>query len=67
MLAIHSVVARLRSLTLLDAPLRRLLERPRIWRPVTGINLVAMTLYLWHLPVLIAVTTLAHALDSTGR
>lgn len=60
-LAIHSVVLAA-LVTLLDAPLRRLLERPRIWRPVTGVNLVAMTLYLWHLPVLIAVATAAHAL-----
>jgi len=60
-LAVHSVVLAA-LVTLLDVPLRRLLERPRIWRPVTGINLVAMTLYLWHLPVLIAVATAAHAL-----
>jgi hypothetical protein len=26
------------------------------------VNLVAMTLYLWHLPVLVALTTLGHAL-----
>jgi len=60
-LAIHSVVLAC-LLTLLDAPLRRLLARPRVWRPVTGVNLVAMTLYLWHLPVLIGVTTLGHVL-----
>ncbi len=60
-LAIHSVVLAA-LVTLLDAPLRRILERPRIWRPVTGVNLVAMTLYLWHLPVLITVFTVAHVL-----
>jgi fucose 4-O-acetylase-like acetyltransferase len=60
-LAIHSAVL-VCLLTLVDAPLRRLLERPRVWRPVTAVNLVAMTLYLWHLPVLIAVTTLGHVL-----
>lgn len=60
-LAIHAVVLAA-LVTLLDAPLRRLLDRPRVWRPVTGVNLVAMTLYLWHLPVLIAVSTLAHVL-----
>ncbi len=58
-LAIHACVLVL-VVTLLDAPLRRFLDRPAVWRPVTGINLVAMTLYLWHLPVLIAVTTLGH-------
>jgi len=60
-LAIHSVVLAV-VLTLLDGPLRRLLARDAVWRPVTGVNLVAMTLYLWHLPVLIALTTLLHVL-----
>jgi len=58
-LAVHAV-ALICLLTLFDAPLRRLLLRPAVWRPITGVNLVAMTLYLWHLPVLIAVTTLGH-------
>ena len=60
-LAIHSFVLA-GVLTCLSAPLARLLERPAVWRPVTAVNLVAMTLYLWHLPVLVAVTTLGHAL-----
>ncbi len=60
-LALHSV-ALVCAVTPLDVPLRRLLARPAVWRPVTAVNLVAMTLYLWHLPVLIAVTTLGHAL-----
>ena len=60
-LAIHSLVLAC-LLTLVSAPLARLLERPSVWRPVTAVNLVAMTLYLWHLPVLVAVTTLGHAL-----
>ena len=60
-LAIHAV-ALVCVVTLADAPLRRLLDIPALWRPVTGINLCAMTLYLWHLPVLIAITTLGHAL-----
>jgi len=60
-LAIHSF-ALFCILTLVSAPLARLLERPAVWRPVTAVNLAAMTLYLWHLPVLVAVTTLGHAL-----
>jgi hypothetical protein len=60
-LAIHSVVLAL-VLTILDGPLRRLLARDAVWRPVTGINLVAMTLYLWHLPVLIGLTALLHGI-----
>ncbi len=60
-LAIHSLVLAC-VLTLLSAPLARLLQRPAVWRPVTAVNLAAMTLYLWHLPVLVAVTVLGHSL-----
>jgi fucose 4-O-acetylase-like acetyltransferase len=60
-LAIHSC-SLFCILTLVSGPLARLLERPALWRPVTAVNLAAMTLYLWHLPVLVAVTTLGHAL-----
>jgi fucose 4-O-acetylase-like acetyltransferase len=60
-LALHALVLAL-LLTLADAPLRRLLARDAVWRPVTAVNLCAMTLYLWHLPVLIALTVLARAL-----
>jgi fucose 4-O-acetylase-like acetyltransferase len=60
-LAIHSF-ALFCILTLVSAPLARALERQSLWRPVTAVNLVAMTLYLWHLPVLVAVTTVGHAL-----
>jgi hypothetical protein len=59
-LAIHAA-ALVCVVTLADPLLRRLLSVPAVWRPVTGINLCAMTLYLWHLPVLIAVTTLGRA------
>lgn len=61
-LAIHSLVLAC-ILTLASGPLSRLMQRPAAWRPVTAVNLVAMTLYLWHLPVLIAVTVLAHAVS----
>ncbi len=40
--------------------LARLAGRTRIWRATTAINLTAMTLYLWHLPVLITLVPLAH-------
>ncbi len=45
-----------------DGPLSRLLRRPAVWRPVVAVNLTAMTIYLWHLPVLIGLTTAEHAL-----
>lgn len=60
-LALHSVVL-VCVLTLANGPLTRMLRRPRVWRPVVAVNLAAMTLYLWHLPVLIGLTTLAHVL-----
>jgi hypothetical protein len=60
-LALHSV-ALVMVVTLFDRPLRRLLDRPRVWQPVTAVNLCAMTLYLWHLPVLITLTVVGHAL-----
>jgi len=38
------------------APLaRRVLGRPRVWAAVVGVNVAAMTLYLWHLTVLLLV------------
>lgn len=59
-LALHSVVLAA-VLELVSAPLARALRRPAVWRPVTAVNLAAMTLYLWHLPVLVGVTALGHA------
>ncbi|MDP1711834.1 MAG: acyltransferase [Candidatus Nanopelagicaceae bacterium] len=60
-LAIHSVTL-VALLSLLNGPLTRLLRRPKIWRRVTGVNLVAMTLYLWHLPVLVGLVVITHYL-----
>lgn len=34
------------------------LRRPRVWRAVVGVNLAAMTVYLWHMTVLAVVTGL---------
>jgi hypothetical protein len=42
--------------------LRRLADRPRVWWAATAVNLTAMTLYLWHLPVLITLVATSHAL-----
>lgn len=60
-LALHSV-SLVCLVALLDAPLTRLLARPKVWRRITGINLVAMTLYLWHLPVLATLFAISHYL-----
>lgn len=45
---------------LLKGPLTRLLAREKIWRRVTWVNLVAMTLYLWHLPMLVMLIVISH-------
>jgi hypothetical protein len=42
--------------------LARLAGGRRVWTGTTAINLTAMTLYLWHLPVLIALYAGLHAL-----
>jgi peptidoglycan/LPS O-acetylase OafA/YrhL len=39
----------------LRAPLTRWLRRPRPWAAVVRLNLVAMTVYLWHLTVMVLV------------
>jgi hypothetical protein len=45
---------------LLEAPARRLLERPRFWAAVLRGNSVIMTMYLWHMvPVLILAALMA--------
>jgi fucose 4-O-acetylase-like acetyltransferase len=42
--------------------LARLAQRPRVWWAATAVNLTAMTLYLWHLPVLITLVATSHVL-----
>jgi fucose 4-O-acetylase-like acetyltransferase len=42
--------------------LARLARRPRVWWAATAVNLTAMTLYLWHLPVLITLVATTHLL-----
>ena len=58
-LAIHCVNWVL-LVALLRSPLTRLLERENVWRRVTWMNIVAMTLYLWHLPMLVVLVVLSH-------
>ncbi len=58
-LALHSVVW-VCVITLFNGPLIALMHRAAVWQRVVGINLCAMTLYLWHLPVLVAVTVVLH-------
>ncbi|MGW5653427.1 acyltransferase family protein [Streptomyces humi] len=49
------VVAQAGLCLLVAPPVRRLLERERVWRVVRPVGAASMTLYLWHmLPVLVA-------------
>ncbi|WP_336085479.1 acyltransferase family protein [Nocardia sp. SSK8] len=60
LLAGHTVV--LCCAAVAAAPwLRRLAERPRVWWVTVIGNTGAMTLYLWHMPVLLTVLVLGHA------
>ena len=58
-LAIHSVTW-VALISLFNLPLTKLLARPKVWKPITGVNLAAMTLYLWHLPVLVGLFAVSH-------
>lgn len=61
-LAIHAITI-IFILTLIDKPLARILQNMKIWTFVTGVNLKAMTLYLWHLPILVTLFAASHALN----
>ena len=43
-------------------PLSRLLHRSRVWWAVTGINMTAMSSYLWHVPAIMFAFVLLHAI-----
>lgn len=58
-LAVHSVNWVL-VVALLRNPLATVLAREKTWQRVTWVNLVAMTLYLWHLPVLVLLIVISH-------
>jgi peptidoglycan/LPS O-acetylase OafA/YrhL len=47
----------------LKAPVTRWLQRPRAWAAVVRLNMVAMTIYLWHLTVMVVAIS---ALQATG-
>jgi len=59
--------AQLGAVLLVERPLRRTLERPRVWKVVVQGNSVLMTLYLWHMvPVLILAALIAATGLPTG-
>ncbi len=60
-LAMHATV--LAGLVAVGRPaLARLTGRPAVWRATVAVNLTAMTLYLWHLPMLVLLVAGQHAL-----
>jgi fucose 4-O-acetylase-like acetyltransferase len=44
------------------APVQRWLRRPAVWAGVVRLNLVAMTVYLWHLTVMVLVVAAVYVL-----
>ncbi|MEN9710542.1 MAG: hypothetical protein RL441_534 [Actinomycetota bacterium] len=60
-MAIHTLIA-FCALTALRPAIARFLDVPRIWRRVVEINIAAMTIYLWHLPMIVLVTLLFHTI-----
>ena len=53
-------------LTALEAPARRALGRARLWRAVVVVSASIMTLYLWHLTAMVAVTAAQVGLGGFG-
>lgn len=51
---------------LLEGPLRRWLEWPRVWPIVVGVNLQIMTLYLWHLTAMVLVIGFSLVIGGLG-
>ena len=49
-----------------EAPMRRLLSSVRIWAATVLINSMIMTLYLWHITVMVVVVSLAYLADGFG-
>lgn len=60
-LAMHALLT-FGALSLLWPALTRVAARARVWRLTVAVNLMAMSIYLWHLPVLAALTFVEHGL-----
>ncbi len=53
-------------LLLLEKPIRRALSGLRIWAATVMINSMIMTLYLWHLTVMVVVVALSNLVEGIG-
>ncbi|MDK1046163.1 MAG: acyltransferase family protein [Anaerolineales bacterium] len=49
-----------------EVPMRRLLSGPRVWAATVLINSMIMTLYLWHLTVMVVLVSLAYLAGGLG-
>ena len=59
-------VTQLGILLAIEAPMRRLLSGLRIWSATVLINSMIMTLYLWHLTVMVILVSLLYLADGFG-
>lgn len=59
-------IAQFGLLLSIEAPMRRLLANVRIWAATVLINSMIMTLYLWHLTVMVIVVSLLYLADGFG-
>lgn len=50
----------------IEAPMRRFLSRVRVWAATVLINSMIMTLYLWHITVMVVVVSLSYLADGFG-
>jgi peptidoglycan/LPS O-acetylase OafA/YrhL len=50
----------------IESPMRRLLSGVRLWAATVLINSMIMTLYLWHITIMVTVVALAYLADGFG-
>ncbi len=60
-LALHSIVI-WGLLSLMKNQINSFCQRARVWKIVVGANMAAMTIYLWHIPVIMFLTVGSHFL-----
>ncbi|MFI6175596.1 acyltransferase [Nonomuraea sp. NPDC051191] len=58
-------VFQLGLLTLITPPAERLLRRPGAWKPVVALNVVALTIFLWHMTAYLVVVWAYEGLGGT--
>jgi peptidoglycan/LPS O-acetylase OafA/YrhL len=59
-------IAQFGLLLAIEAPMRRMLENLKLWTGTVLINSMIMTLYLWHLTVMVIIVSLAYLAGGFG-